>query len=795
MSDNINRFYCLLGRDNKDVEQRELSADTARLFTDKLHTLNYTNFLLKIRDLFLNTKRGEAYTDHGIDDLPRTFFYCPLPIESGTTRDAAAVWGECGIYSGGREFRYAHYYIEDYSTLDSHTLICKLFTSKYCTDSEITDLLSHSAPSQQFMKRVTTYDPDYVKEISDRCRFLVSAVAEKLCGEKTVIIRLAEGNDFNRDSKDIIAQIMSMLPGDFRRQVGFITYLQTDQIKRFRDQSNNVRLIVVDSDVDVSEFETSEPFAVFNFDKDYIGDVECDENFVEWSRIEFADREQQIAQFAKIRSGELSSTREILPKMIEVYREAERFAAEFPDTEVEKCSTPEELARYFNRLDICRIVPRARQQFVKEIPRMLPDGVNLEDMLLDALRRGDEQSKKAARFCLFNFVKDQSKLIEPIERQFGKAYNDGAERQRGEDEIKLDALDKKAEQLTSELEKLRAAHNERGVRIDSLEKERAGLTARAEELSGEIERLGKELEDKTSDYNALNSKLGELNGVVSQLKSDLMKLEIENTTERGKNSDLTKAIGSLKKDYSTKCDENDALTEKLKNTDSELTASRSECNAMKAENESLGERLNLAESEARSATEELDKARLEIGELERNVKSKDAEIADVRTKLNESELKRKECEEKLDSANARIKEVSDQSERLCKEAESEKARADEAEAARKSAAAVAEQLKAEKESDLKRIEGLEIEASSMKHDHDEEISKLKHDHEEEFVKLKQTCEEQIAKLKKALDDKKTIGVKSLDLMSIIAARLDIKLIIGGAFVAALVIGLLIGLIF
>ena len=83
----------------------------------------------------------------------------------------------------------------------------------------------------------------------------------------------------------------------------------------------------------------------------------------------------------------------------------------------------------------------------------------------------------------------------------------------------------------------------------------------------------------------------------------------------------------------------------------------------------------------------------------------------------------------------------------------------------------------------------------MKHDHDEEISKLKHDHEEESVKLKQTCEEQIAKLKRALDDKKTIGVKSLDLMSIIAARLDIKLIIGGAFVAALVIGLLIGLIF
>ena len=52
MSDNINRFYCLLGRDNKDVEQRKLSADTARLFTDKLHTLNYTNFLLKYATSF-----------------------------------------------------------------------------------------------------------------------------------------------------------------------------------------------------------------------------------------------------------------------------------------------------------------------------------------------------------------------------------------------------------------------------------------------------------------------------------------------------------------------------------------------------------------------------------------------------------------------------------------------------------------------------------------------------------------------------------------------------------------------
>ncbi len=772
MSDNINKFYCLLGRDNKDVEQRELSADTARLFTDKLHTLNYTNFLLKIRDLFLNTKRGEAYTEHGTDDLPRTFFYCPLPIESGTTRDAAAVWGECGIYSGGREFRYAHYYIEDYSTLDSHTLICKLFTSKYCTDSEITDLLSHNSSSQQFLKRVTTYDPDYVKEISDRCRFLVSAVAEKLCDGKTIIIRLADGNDFNRDSKDIIAQIMSMLPGDFRRQVGFITYLQTDQIKRFRDQSNNIRLIVVDSDVDVSEFETSEPFAVFNFDKDYIGDVECDEDFVEWSRIDFADREQQIAQFAKIRSNELTSTREILPKMIEVYREAERFVEEFPDTEVEKCSTPEELARYFNRLDICRIVPRARQQFVKEIPRMLPDGVDLEDMLLDALRRGDEQSKKAARFCLFNFVKDQSRLIEPIETQFGRAYSDGAERQRGEDEIKIAALDEKTKQLMSELENLRSAHNERGVKIDSLEKERAGLTARTEELSREIERLRKALEDKTADYDALNSKLGELNGVVTKLKDELMKLEIENTTEREKNADLINSIGTLKHEYSGKCDENAALTEKLKKADSALSESHAERDELKAKNENLSERLNLAESDARSSRAELDNARLEIDELEQTVKSKDSEIADGRIKLEKSELKRRECEEKLDSLNTQVKEFSDEVKRLGREAETEKARADKADAARKSADSAAEQLRSEKESDRRQIEALRGEAEKLRNDF-----------------LKQT-----EKFKEDLENAKVSSAESLDIKSILFGRTDIKLIIGGAFVGALVIGLLIGII-
>ena len=619
MSDNVNRYYCLIGRDDKDVEQRELSAETTRLFTEKLHTLNNTNFLLKVRDLFINTKRGEFYSEHGTDNLPRTFFYCPLPLTTGVTRDVAAVWGECGIYSGGREFRYSHYYMENFNTLDPHTLICKLFTSKYCDEGEITEILSHNPEKkgQPDLRRVITFDPDFVKEISDRCRNLVSAVAEKLCEGKTVIIRLSDGNDFNRDAKDIVSQIMSMLPGDFRRQVGFITYLQADQIKRFRDQSNNIRLIVVDSDVNVSEFENIDPFAVFTYDKDYIGDIDCREDFLEWSRIEFADRERQIAQFAELHAGEISSTREILPKMIEVYHEAENFADSFADEEVENCSTPEELARYFNKFDICRIVPRARQSFIKEIPRMLPDGVSLEEMLLEALRCGDERRKRAARFCLFNFVKEPSKLIGPIERSVEKAYSAGSERQLNEDRDKINSLETRVKELTAESER------------------------RVNELKSECEKRVNELK---SDYET------RISGLTSDYESQISELR----------SEYEKRINDLTSDYETRIDE---LKNNYEKRIGELTG---EYEKLRAAHDERGEKLSALESERDKLYDVSEHLKVEIARLEGDLKSEKSETETLRGNI-------KELNAKLDDAESRYSVETEKNAELNKAIESLKA--------------------------------------------------------------------------------------------------------------------------
>ena len=483
-SDNaVNRYYCILGRDSRAVEQRELSPETGPLFSERLHTLNYSDFLERVRNLFCGIKRGELYYEHG-ESCPKSFFYCPLPVSRERRDSVAAVFGECGIYSEGREFRYAHCWIEDYSTLDPRTLLCKLFSSRFCGENEILSILSRDKKQypRANLRGRDSFDPDYSVEIGDKYGYITAATAEKLCEGRTVIIRLASGGvSFSRSAKELLARIMSMLPGDFRRQIGFVTYLQAEQIRAFRDHSNNVRLIVVDEDVDTGEFEGRDPFDVFFFDIDEPFGIDCGEDFLMWSRIPFDEREKQAELYTKY-CGAVKDTKKLLPGMIEFYKEALEFSESCRYSEVVRCDTPVKLNDYYDSFRVCRVVPAARAAFAREIPRMLPDGVKLWDMLLSALRTGDESSRTAARACLSAFYTEPGELIAPIEKCFADERSESAERQRQLDERLISEHERRESELNAELAGLRS--------------ERDGLAGKVAELAERIALLERELSER-----------------------------------------------------------------------------------------------------------------------------------------------------------------------------------------------------------------------------------------------------------------------------------------------------------
>lgn len=290
-----NKYFCLIGRDSHDNEQRELSPGTSRLLSEKLHTLNYTSFLLKVRDSFLGIERGENYYEHKVS--PRSFFYCPLIVSDGKP-DAAAVWGECGFYGGGREFRYAHFYLDDYREITPRELVSRVFTSEFLDGDAITALFDRNRKEiPEPAADCCAYDSDYSPEIRDADRMLVCEAAEKLCDGKTVVIKLGKTGDFNCAAHDLLGQIISLLPGEFRKQIGFATYLQPRQIRSFASQSNNLRLIIVDSDVDFSEIGELPNFCLMT----QSGEHTSGELYEFWSRLSFSERELQAERFVVTR--------------------------------------------------------------------------------------------------------------------------------------------------------------------------------------------------------------------------------------------------------------------------------------------------------------------------------------------------------------------------------------------------------------------------------------------------------------------------------------------------------------
>lgn len=285
-----NEFYCLIGRDSRDNEQRELSPGTSRFFSEKLHTLNYTNFLLKVRDGFLGIERGEGYYEHKVS--PRSFFYCPLTVSDGKP-DAAAVWGECGFYGGGREFRYAHFYLDNYRDITPRELLCRVFTSEFLDGDSITAIFDRDRKAIPEPGAASDYDENFAPEILGEDRALVCEICEKLCDGSTVVVKLGRTGDFNKAARGLLVQIMSLLPGEFRKQIGFATYLQPKQIKAVAPQSNNLRLIIADSDVEPGELEGTPNLSLLEQN----GVRRSGELYEYWSRLSFSERELQAERF------------------------------------------------------------------------------------------------------------------------------------------------------------------------------------------------------------------------------------------------------------------------------------------------------------------------------------------------------------------------------------------------------------------------------------------------------------------------------------------------------------------
>lgn len=356
MNDNTNHqitsrseFCCLIGRDSRDNEQRELSPGTSRFFSEKLHTLNYTSFLYKVRDTFLDIERGESYYEHTVQ--PKTFFYCPMIVSSdrsSTRSEAAAVWGECGLYGDGREFRFAHIFFEDYSSLDPHELLCKLFSTRFLNGDEITSRLDLDKNNDSI-----DFGGEYSKVLpkpEERFRRLAATAAEGLCAGNTVVIRLAKTADFNSAAHDILFSIVSLLPGELRKQIGFASYLQKRQLGRFITQSNNLRLIVVDSDAELSELASARGFMILESGEEHTPS----EAFELWSRIEHSERELHYERFT--RSRRRVPTAELIPELSRLYREG----GLLPETSLEKADDNEKSVE--NSAPACEAEPNSEEK-------------------------------------------------------------------------------------------------------------------------------------------------------------------------------------------------------------------------------------------------------------------------------------------------------------------------------------------------------------------------------------------------------------------------------------------------
>ncbi len=297
-----NKYYCMLGRDSHDCERREISRDTDRLMS-ALRLANANELVSKVRDNFLSIERGEGYYSHRIP--PVSFFYCPLTVSGG---EAVSVWGECGFYDGGREFRYSHFYIEDYKSL-GEDCFGRIFTSKFCKAEQMTAVFDKSEPTEEFYK-IFEYDESFVPKSNARSSAVYAV--EQICEGKTVVVKLGRSADFNSAAREMLIDIVSLLPCGIRKQIGFATYLRPDRIKELAAQSNNIRLIIADSDLelDISAFKT---LCLVDGGKEY----SVSKEYVDWAEKDFAEREERAKRFI------VSKRRVPMARLVAVLNETE----------------------------------------------------------------------------------------------------------------------------------------------------------------------------------------------------------------------------------------------------------------------------------------------------------------------------------------------------------------------------------------------------------------------------------------------------------------------------------------
>ncbi len=444
--------YCCvtIGTDSTNVERTYKFGNPDYFLKNNINAINPGYIFDFIRNTFFKFTPGEQYSDN--DERPYSFFYCPVYLKNQNPDiHPFIVWGICGLHSDvGRSANYMQYRIDSYDKLYGKYYFYQLFGSSFWTDENIRQFFNPNTVNKPQIH--TELSEDIIPAINRDDRMHVCRIVEKLNGDNVVIVKMFKTRNFNTAAKSILIQVLSLIPSRLRKDIGFITYIQRENLLQYENKfASNIRLIIVNADVNLTDIYTRPSFSIV--DLNYPA-ANAQEDILLWSHLEYDVRERQSVLFEQYLIKQSLQPSDFMLEMINNHKEALNYIKELENgTYKHSISTIAELVNTHYNNKYCRIVPSANEAFIKAIPQMLPEGKTLEKMLLEIIESVDPEDRARIKYCAINFLNSWN-LIPPFREKITAIRKTASEEQSAADKNLIDSLNIKNAETTAKLDEL-----------------------------------------------------------------------------------------------------------------------------------------------------------------------------------------------------------------------------------------------------------------------------------------------------------------------------------------------------
>ncbi len=228
--------------------------------------------------------------------------------------------------------------------------------------------------------------------------------------DKSVVIRLEAGCNFNRRAWELLIPMYALMPPRLATEIGFATYLDPKRI-RSKITETSIRVFVIPAEYELKDVEGSDILVLDLNDPKSLPAMPKDDlakMLNRWNKMEWELRQPAMEKLFADTATNFNDKELFIQRSRDFFADP-FFAWEKSDGDKGSITTLEGLKAKFDSMPLCAAVPWVKDRFVRKVPSLLKKGVTVKQLAAEALAvalYGQNETEKKQAQAMYRFAQE-----------------------------------------------------------------------------------------------------------------------------------------------------------------------------------------------------------------------------------------------------------------------------------------------------------------------------------------------------------------------------------------------------